>query len=153
MVFRRVPGLASLSPWRGDFERMANDFFQSLGAWPQAGSHTVLGNRAFPAVNVWETEHELHAEAELPGVEPGNVEVSVEGNELSIKGQRTIREAEGATYHRRERGAGTFSRVLRLPVEVNAEAVKATLKDGVLSIVLPKAEAARPRKIPVTVAN
>jgi HSP20 family protein len=79
------------------------------------------------------------------------LEVYVQGGELTIKGERKSAGSEGAVYHRQERGLGAFARVLRLPMEVKAEAVKAALKNGVLTITLPKAEAAKPRKIEVQV--
>ncbi|MBX7165315.1 MAG: Hsp20/alpha crystallin family protein [Pirellulales bacterium] len=151
MVLRRVNyRMPALSQWRDEMDRLMGDVMGNVANWPQAGAAALTGTRAFPALNLWETEHELRAEAELPGVEPGDLEVSVVGNELSLRGARTIREPEGSKVHRRERGAGTFSRVVRLPIDVDANRVEATLKDGVLSIVLPKAEAARPRKIQVS---
>jgi len=103
----------------------------------------------FPAVNLWEDAECLYAEAELPGMSMEDVEVFVTGDELHVKGCRKAPRDEGLTYHRRERGTGEFSRVVTLPYEVNADKVDATLKDGVLMIVLPKAESARPRKITV----
>lgn len=151
MTFRRIPNMQNLNQLRGDMERMAHDFLGNVGAWPQVGV-ALVGNRAFPPLNVWESDDCLRAEAELPGVEPGNVDISVEGLELTIKGERKADESKGATYHRRERGAGSFSRTVRLPFEVDAGAIQATLRDGLLSIVLPKAEAAKPRKIPVNVS-
>jgi len=69
------------------------------------------------------------------------------GNELTIKGRRTPPASDNPTYHRQERATGEFTRVVTLPAEVNADKVEAVLKDGVLSVRLPKAEQARPRKI------
>lgn len=105
--------------------------------------------RAFPAINVWEDADRLYAEAELPGLSLNDVEIFVVGDELTLKGHRPTDSDKDATYHRRERGTGDFSRVLTLPVEVDAEKVEATLRDGVLTIVMPKAEAAKPRKITI----
>jgi HSP20 family protein len=108
-----------------------------------------MGRRTFPALNLWEDEQNFYAEAELPGFKTGDVDVSVAGNTLTLQGERKAAEQEGLTYHRRERAFGTFSRVVELPFPVEAEKVKAALKDGVLTITLPKAEAAKPRKIEV----
>jgi len=91
-------------------------------------------------------------EMEVPGLKSDQLEISVVGDELSIKVQRPDLQQEGVTYHRRERPVGEFARVLRLPAEVEADHVEAELRDGVLSITLPKAERARPRKISVASA-
>jgi len=105
--------------------------------------------RAFPAVNVWEEGEQLFAEAELPGAKKEELEISVTGDELTIRGRRGANVAEGTSFHRRERGVGEFSRTLRLPYDVDAEQVEATLRDGVLLLKLPKTASARPRKIQV----
>jgi HSP20 family protein len=104
---------------------------------------------AFPALNVWEDGDNFMVEAELPGLGLGDVEVLVVGNELTIKGERKIEKKEGVSYHRQERGTGSFSRLLRLPVMIDAGKVEASFKDGVLTVRLPKAEAAKPRRIEV----
>jgi HSP20 family protein len=127
-------------------DRLVTDFF---GTVPRAWSRSTLGVRAFPAVNVWEAENELFAEAELPGVRSEDVEVTVVGDELTIKGRRTAPESGEAVFHRRERGTGEFTRTLRLPIEIDSARVAAKLENGVLSVTLPKAEAAKPRKIEV----
>ena len=78
-----------------------------------------------------------------------DVEVNVVGDELSVKGQRKPAKGENLTYHRQERETGEFSRFLTLPTAVNAEKVEAVLRDGVLTITLPKAEGAKPKRIEV----
>jgi len=103
-----------------------------------------------PAVNLWETPEAVQVELEVPGLKSNELDVSVVGNQLSIKIEQSEGQEEGVTYHRRERPVGSFVRVLRLPVEVDANKVEADLKHGVLTVKLPKAEAARPRKIRVT---
>lgn len=108
--------------------------------------------RPYPAVNVWEDHEALHAEAEIPGLRMEDLEILVNGNELTIKGRRAAVDEADTIYHRRERGAGEFSRFLTLPAEVDADRVEATLRDGVLQIKLPKAERARARKIAVRTA-
>ena len=92
----------------------------------------------------------LKVEMELPGVKSEQLDISVAGGELSVKVNAPDEVQEGVTYHRRERPVGSFSRIVRLPVEVNADRVEADLRDGVLTITLPKAESAKPRKINVT---
>jgi HSP20 family protein len=108
-----------------------------------------FAGRPYPALNAWETGEALFIEAELPGLTMQDVEVLVEGTELTIKGQRRPVQVEGATLHRSERPAGAFARTLTLPPEFDAERIGATLKDGVLSIRLPKSERAKARKIEV----
>jgi HSP20 family protein len=110
----------------------------------------VFGRRAFPALNIWEDDTKLHAEAELPGLKLDDLELYVHGNELTIKGERQAMEEEGMSYHRHERGVGTFFRRVTLPTEVDPDKVEATLRDGVLTITMPKAQAVLPRKIKVT---
>jgi HSP20 family protein len=105
--------------------------------------------RVFPALNVWEDGDRFYAEAEVPGVKMDDMEIYASGNELTVRGQRKPLEDNEVTYHRQERGGGEFSRVITLPAEVNADKVEATLKNGVLTVMLPKAEAARMRKIQV----
>lgn len=139
MFFNRNP-LANATQLR----REMGELFDNM-AWPLFG-----GARSFPALNLWEEGETLFAEAELPGMGMEDVEVLVNGNELTIKGSRKAEgEAKNQSFHRQERAIGTFSRSVTLPFDVDAEKVQATLKDGVLRITLPKAASARPRKIEV----
>ncbi|MBI1825204.1 MAG: Hsp20/alpha crystallin family protein [Planctomycetes bacterium] len=112
---------------------------------------TFSGTRGSPAINLWEDGDTLFAEAEVPGMNMQDLEVSVIGDELSIKGQRKecCTKTEGATYHRQERGCGEFSRLITLPCAVRTDRVQAVLKDGVLTVTMPKAEEAKPRRIEV----
>jgi HSP20 family protein len=104
----------------------------------------------FPSVNVWEDADHLYLEAELPGVEQKELEIYVTGgNQLTLKGQRRQAVPEKGVWHRQERGAGTFSRVLTLPFDVNQDKVDARLEHGILRVALAKHEAAKPRKITV----
>ncbi len=98
---------------------------------------------------MWEYGDHLYAEAELPGLKSEDLDVSVVGGDLTIRGHRGSEPQEGTSYHRRERGTGEFTRVLRLPIEVDADKVEATLTNGVLLVKLPKAESAKPKKIKV----
>ena len=129
-----------------EVDRQVGDFLhQNLPGM----ANRVLNGRPFPAINVWDEGEDIVAEAELPGFSGNEVDISVVGSELTIKGERKAASEDGVSFHRRERGTGPFTRVLRLPVEVNAEHVQATLREGVLTIRMPKAEAAKPRKIVV----
>ena len=105
--------------------------------------------RGFPAVNLWEEGDKLFLEAELPGVAQNDLDISAGGNELTLRGRRQPSQGQNVAYHRQERGFGEFTRVLTLPVDVDPEKIEATLKDGVLTLKLPKAAAAKARKIKV----
>jgi HSP20 family protein len=106
----------------------------------------------FPALNIWEDRDGFYAEAELPGVLPENLEVFTIGDELTIRGKREPMQQQEVMYHRNERGSGSFERVITLPADVDADKVDAKLHNGVLTIMLPKAETAKPRKITVSAA-
>lgn len=101
------------------------------------------------AANVWETDDAWKVEMEIPGVSPDQVEISVIQNEVTISAERTGADEEDRTYFRRERRQGSFTRTLQLPTAVDAEQVEASLVHGVLTVTLPKADAARRRKIQV----
>jgi HSP20 family protein len=109
--------------------------------------------RSYPNANMWETPDSIHVELEVPGLKPDQMDLSVVGNELTIKVEMPDAPEENVTYHRRERAVGSFARVLQLPAEVDADKVEAQMHDGVLEIVLPKVEAAKPRKIQVAIAS
>lgn len=103
----------------------------------------------FPPLNVWEEGDALKVEAEIPGVKLEDVEVSFENGELTLKGEKKFEGKETSALHRRERRYGSFTRTMTLPWEIVADQVTAELKDGVLTITLPQAEAAKPRKVAI----
>jgi HSP20 family protein len=104
----------------------------------------------FPAVNAWLGEGDIVVTAELPGVDPGKVDISVVGDTLTISGSRESEPLkEGESYHRQERGQGRFARSLQLPFHVEAGKVEAKYDRGILRMILPRAEADKPRKISV----
>ena len=122
--------------------------FQNFFASPLLESSSwTLGQRSFPPLNLWEENDFLYVEAEVPGLKMDQLEIFVKDGELTLHGKRG--DAQQREYHRRERGQGAFQRVVKLPFEIDPEKVEATLVDGVLNIKLPKAEAAKPRKIEV----
>jgi HSP20 family protein len=131
-----------------DLRRQIDRVFEQV---MEPGSVSTFGVRAFPALNVWEDNDCVFVEAELPGVDIGDVEINVVDGELSIKGaRRQLNNGNGnLTFHRQERAIGEFSRFLTLPDAIDADKVEAVLKSGVLTIKLPKAEAAKPRRIQV----
>lgn len=110
---------------------------------------TLSGGRILPSMNLWEDAEHIYAEAELPGFAKDEIEIHVKDDELTLRGKRKVVERPGATLLRQERGAVEFERTIALPVTVESEAVEATLRDGVLTITMPKTKAARTRKIEV----
>ncbi|HSQ55133.1 MAG TPA: Hsp20/alpha crystallin family protein [Gemmata sp.] len=105
---------------------------------------------AGPQLTVWEDEHAVLAEADLPGIDPAKLEITItEGTQLTLQGERMPPEITGAAWVRQERPFGKFSRVISLPALVDADKVEAKYENGVLRLTLPKHEAAKPRKISV----
>jgi HSP20 family protein len=103
-----------------------------------------------PLVNAWVGEQDVIIIAEVPGVDPAKVDISVVGDTLTISGLRdAVPLKEGESYHRQERSYGRFSRSLQLPFHVEAAKVEAKYERGILKITLPRAEADKPRKIAV----
>jgi HSP20 family protein len=148
---------SSLVPWRRrdeltgfrrEMDRLFDRFFE---AWPFRLS-AEEGAWA-PSVDVSETAKEVIVKAELPGMDPKDVDVTVRGDVLSLRGERKKEEEEkGESFHRVERSYGAFSRSIRLPAEVDVNKVKATYKEGVLNINLPKTKQASVKKIEVKTA-
>jgi HSP20 family protein len=103
----------------------------------------------YPLVNLTEDKDKYYVRAELPGVKGDDLDIQVTGNNLAISGQRKIEAEEGVRYHRREREAGTFSRMIGLPGEVDSDKVDAKLENGLLTIAIHKAEAAKPKQISI----
>lgn len=132
------------------FQEEMDDLFGNFFGPGRVAPWTSFGRSTFPVFNVWEDDENLYAEAELPGIALEDIDVQLHGHELTIKGQRKdAKEEEGVTFHRRERQCGEFCRVLQLPVEVDRDKVQASMRNGILSVTLPKGQAARPRKIEV----
>ena len=108
------------------------------------------GARMFPLVNITQDEENFYVRAELPGVKPDDLSLSVLDNKLSISGKREVpAESDKVSYHRREREGGTFSRSIELPSAINRDGVDAHFEHGLLSIVIPLAEETKPRQIRV----
>jgi HSP20 family protein len=137
------------SPWR-EMERMRRQMNRMFNDWPTLARWGTAPS--YPAMNVWMDEDSAIVTAELPGIVLDDIEISVEDDTVTLRGKRQPDEEAGATYHRRERRHGTFLRSFRLPFRVDAEKVAATFRNGVLSIVLPRAEEEKPKKITVRAA-
>ncbi|UCG12564.1 MAG: Hsp20/alpha crystallin family protein [Deltaproteobacteria bacterium] len=149
-VVRWRPGLygwhrepfAEADRLRREMDKLLDTFTGRKGAVSSTG--------VFPALNVSEDQGNLYVRAELPGVAPGEIEITTQENNLIIKGERKIAaEGEKVSYHRREREAGTFRRIISLPTRVDADKVTAACRNGVLTVTLPKAAEAKPRQVEV----
>lgn len=133
-------GFQPLLRLHDQMNRLFEGFFEDL---PQARPYGA----AYPGLNLWEDGDHAYIEAELPGLTLEDVEVLVTGDEVTINGTRKLADAGDASWHRRERSQGQFSRRVTLPWQIDADKVEARLTDGVLCIKLPKAESAKPKKV------
>jgi len=138
--------------WKSPFEEL--DRMRRQMDWLSGGlSRGPFGQPAagvFPLMNVTEDKDNYYVRAELPGLKADELDISVTGDTLSIAGERKLPvEDEKAQYHRREREAGRFSRIFSLPAQIDAGKVEALCADGVLTVTLPKADAAKPKQITV----
>ena len=141
-VFDRMNSLRELDFLRRGMDRLA----QGLGERFLDGFSAGV----FPALNVTEDEDNYYVQAELPGIKAGELDISVTERNMSISGERKPSDdQESFKYHRRERDSGKFSRVISLPTPIDTSKVEASSKDGVLSVVLPKSEAVKPKQISV----
>lgn len=105
---------------------------------------------AGPAVTVWADDQNFYVAADLPGFDPAKIDVTAaDGNRITLSAERSAVLPEGATWLRRERPSGKFTRTLTLPVLVDADKATTAYENGVLTVTLPKSEAAKPRKIAV----
>ncbi len=134
-----------LSSLREDMERLFDSFF---GRFPVVRGEGVWT----PVVDIEETDDDIIVTAEIPGLNKDEIKITSTGNTLTISGERKReKEEKGKTYHRIERSYGKFVRTISLPVEVDPDRTKATYKDGLLKIVLPKPESKRPKEITIDV--
>jgi HSP20 family protein len=151
MIIRRLydwPASEFRSPFdelermRRQMDRLSDTLWGGVYREPTAG--------IFPIVNVTEDHDHYYVRTELPGVKPAELDISVTGNGISISGERKIESGgKDVVYHRREREGGRFSRMVSLPKPIDPSKVDAHCVDGILKVVLPKAESAKPKQIQV----
>lgn len=110
----------------------------------------VSGGGSFPPINIFRKGDDLVIITELPGVDRKDVDIKVLGNQVRISGTKAIQYDEGASLHRRERIAGKFDRTVTLPVEADVDRIKAEYHDGVLALLLPRAERDKPKTITIS---
>ena len=132
-------------------QEQVNRLFES--AFPRRSDNSALTTWT-PAVDIYETENELVVKADLPEVSEKDLDVRVENNMLSIRGERKFEQkVEEENYLRVERTYGTFSRSFSLPNTISTEAIKADYKNGVLTVTLPKRAESKPKQVKVNVTN
>lgn len=126
---------------------------EAFATWPFQQESGSITSSWYPACDVFEDKEAVKIVAELPGVKPEDVKLSLENNLLTIRGEKK-QEAEERSerVHRYERSYGSFERAFVLPSTVDADKISAQYDNGVLTVVVPKAERARPREIPVRTA-
>jgi len=135
-----------------ELDALQKDFGRMLGAAGLAGRVSRPGG-AFPPMNVWTSSDGIVLDVELPGVEAKDVDITVHGDEIAISGRVPVDEApEAVAVYRRERWTGDFSRSLRLPFNAEADGVKATHRNGILRVSVPRPEAQKPKRIAIEAA-
>ena len=134
---------------RSDMNRARDEMDRLFGRY--TGRRFPLAASSYPLLNISEDDDRVYVEAELPGMEMNDLDILVQGNQLSIKGQRPKPSSEDKTWHRQERGYGKFSRLVELPFDLDQTKVEAQFRNGVLTITLPKREESKPRRIEVKV--
>jgi HSP20 family protein len=150
MIYRRVfdfPTFRIRSPF-DELERLRRQMDQLVDGI-SGGPLQRAQAGVFPLINLTEDKNNYYIRAELPGIKADELDIQAAAQNISISGERKISAEEGVKYHRREREAGKFSRVIGLPGEINADKVAAGLENGILTVAVPKAEAAKPRQIAV----
>jgi HSP20 family protein len=141
------------NPWL-EFERLRREMDRIINGRLDAPSRFSRTN-VFPALNISEDKDNLYVRAELPGIKAAQIELAVEGETLTIKGERKPYSPDSPankfSYHRRELEYGNFSRAVTLPTKIVPDKVNAKAENGILTIILPKAEEVKPRQITVKV--
>ena len=137
------------NPW-AEFERIRQGLDELSRSYADKGKAQRQAN-VYPALNIYEATDRLIITAELPGVKVQDLDLSLEGETLTIHGKRNNRQIEGnVSYHRREIQSGSFSRAVTLPVKVDVETASAKLTNGIMMVTLMKASEATPRHIKVS---
>jgi HSP20 family protein len=140
--------------WRHPFaelERMSRQMDRLTHGLPGRPGLAWRTARVFPAINLTEDANNYYVRAELPGIKADALDIQAVGRNLTLSGERTIAsEGENIRYHRREREAGKFSRIIGLPGDINTDRVDAKLANGMLTVTLAKADVAKPKQITVS---
>jgi HSP20 family protein len=148
-MIKRDP-FSELRNFQDDFNRI----FSSTLPRIFNGEEGLLGGNWAPNVDIYEDQNTITLEADLPGLKPGDFNISIENYRLTLSGERKFeKEKNGDNWRRVERSYGSFTRAFSLPSTVNVDAVNAEFKDGVLRVTLPKKEEVKARQIQVAVTD
>jgi HSP20 family protein len=145
---------SDLARWERDMERMFDDFWgrRMRPWWPERWSMPAGMEITTPAVDLFEEKDDIVVKAEMPGMDKDNIQVNLTDHTLTIKGEKKKdEEVKEENYYRSERSYGSFVRTLDLPADVQSDKVKATFKNGVLEVRLPKTEQAKAKEVKVNV--
>lgn len=144
---REIGAASGLSRLRSDMERVFDRFFEP-SSWN--GGESWLGGEWMPAIDIKDKATEITVCAELPGLKPEDIQISVCGDSVCLSGQRQEEKTdEGEGYYTRERRQGSFCRTIDLPPGADTDRVTADYKDGELTVHIPKSPASQPRKIAI----
>jgi len=150
MLLRRVwPSRPAFEYPFADFDQLRRQMLRVLDAATGTAGYHEPAAGVFPPMNVTQDDDNFYIRAEVPGVKAADLSVSALRNRVSITGKRELGKEGKVSYHRQERAEGEFSRTVTLPSEVATDKVEARYADGILTLTLPKAEAAKPRQITV----
>lgn len=150
LVRRSWPSRPGFEEAFADFGQLRREMQRLLDNQRGTAESGEAGAGVFPPMNVTQDGDNFYVCAEVPGINASELSISAVKNRLSIAGKREIpNEHERASYHRKERPEGSFNRTLALPTELDVERIDARYADGILTLKLPKAEAAKPRLISV----
>ena len=134
-------------------QRQMNKLFDYSLYKPEYSDTSILGSQWAPAIDIYDSKDSITVKADLAGLKKEDIDVSIQENVLTIKGEkRRSSEAKEEAYLRTERFTGTFHRSITLPTEVAQEKVQASFKDGMLELTLPKKEDAKPKQIKIEVS-
>lgn len=140
----------SENPLFAEFRRLEQEMDELLGgSTPWTGGIRSLPPGTFPAINVGGTDESVTVYLFAPGIDPKQLDISIQQNMLTVSGKRELQPQAEATYYRRERFNGEFRRVISLPEDVDPDNVEATYRDGIVQISVRRREASRPRQIQV----
>ncbi len=151
MLYRRLFNVPTWGFGRTfrEFDRLRREMDEVYGAL-SGGTLPMPSAGVFPLTNLTEDNENYYVRAELPGIKSNELDIQVTTEGISISGERKIpKEGENVKYHRREREAGKFSRLINFPGKVDVNKVEASMENGMLKVTIPKSEDAKPRQITV----
>ena len=132
-----------------DLNRLQRELDESFGRWPYTAQLRSPGLGGWPPINIGATPERVDVYLFAPGLDPNELDISIQQNLLTIAGQRQIDRGDESGWYRTERYSGEFRRALTLPEDVDPERVDASYRDGILHVVLQRREASQPRRITV----